>query len=227
MILLDDENLEDIGLGFKIVQSKKHYRFSVDSVLLANFVEVNSGECVVDLGTGSGIIPLLLSQKDEQVKIVGIEFQQSLAQMAKKSVRYNNQDSRITIIEGDLKESPFLLKGVKWDKVVSNPPYFRKEDTRISPKKEIAIARHEIKCNLEDVVKAASLLLKPGGGFYLVHRYERLTEILTFSKKYELYPARLQTVSVNGDTQPHLILAKFLYKVEKECRWLSRKYLKK
>lgn len=185
-MFFEDEVLEDIGGGLKIIHNKNSYRFSEDSVLLANFVDLNPGERLLDLGTGSGILPLLLIQRESNLNITGIEIQKELANMAQRSIKYNNLEKKITIVQGDLKEAGELFPETKWDKIIANPPYFRVNEGRISFRNNIAIARHEIKCTLADIVKTASLLLKSKGSFYIVHRYQRLDELISLCRENSL-----------------------------------------
>ncbi|KUO52858.1 MAG: hypothetical protein APF76_14625 [Desulfitibacter sp. BRH_c19] len=210
MILLEGERLEDIGSGLKIIQNKEYYRFSEDSVLLVHFIGFHPGDSILDLGTGSGIIPLLLIQRENNLKITGIEIQKELAYMAQRSIEYNNFEKSISIIQGDLRDSARLFGNKKWDRVVTNPPYFRVNEGRVSPKENIAIARHEIKCTLEEIIETASSLLKAQGSFYIVHRYDRLLEILLLCRKNGLFPTREQPISAQVKKSPHLILV--------ECR---------
>lgn len=224
MIFLEGEALEDIGGGLKIIQNKNNYRFSEDSILLADFVDLEPGERLLDLGTGSGIIPLLLIQKERNLNITGIEIQKDLAYMAQRSIYFNNLENKITIVQGDLKEADKFFPDSKWDKVIANPPYFRVNEGRVSPKRNIAIARHEIECTLADVVKAAEALLKPMGSFYIVYRHKRLCELLSLCRKNRLFPCRLQPISANKNKPPHLILLKCLYQKEVELEELPTCY---
>ena len=209
-MLLEDEALEGIGGGLKIIQNRNSYRFSEDSILLADFVDLNPGESILDLGTGSGILPLLLIQRERNLKITGIEIQHEMASMAQRSIKYNDLEKEITIVQGDLREVSKMFPKTKWDKVITNPPYFRVNEGRISPKNNISIARHEIKCTLKEVIKAASLLLKPKGSFYIVHRYKRLNELIFLCKESYLFPYEIQPVSAHKDKPPHLVLVKCL-----------------
>ncbi|MBS3969896.1 MAG: methyltransferase [Clostridia bacterium] len=213
-MLFEGEALEDIGGGLKIIQSRNNYRFSEDSILLADFVDLNPGESLLDLGTGSGILPLLLIRRERSLNITGIEIQQELASMAQRSIKYNNLEKKITIVQGDLREAGKLFPGARWDKVIANPPYFRVNEGRISHKNNIAIARHEIECTLTDIVKAAGLLLKPMGSFYIVYGHHRLSELLSLCKENCLCPYQLQPVSAHKDKPPYLVLVKCLHQEE-------------
>jgi len=212
-MLYEDESFEDIGGGLKIIQSKNNYRFSEDSTLLAEFVDLNPGESLLDLGAGSGILPLLLIQKERNLNITGIEIQQDLADMARRSIRYNDLEEKIKIVQGDLKEANKLFTWTRWDKVISNPPYFSVSESRISTRNNIAIAKQEIKCTLADVIKAASLLLKPMGSFYIVHRYQRLEELISLCEKEGLICHKQKFISANKNKSPNIVVVKFLHMI--------------
>lgn len=209
--LFEDEVLEDIGGGLKIIQSRNAYRFSEDSVLFADFVEVSPDESLLDLGTGSGILPLLIIQKEESLNITGIEIHQKLADMARRSIKYNNLEEKITIVHGDLREADKLFPADKWDKLITNPPYFRADEGRISPNNSVAIAKHEVECTLADILKATCLLLKPGGSFYIVYTYQRLDELVSLCRETGLIPCELYPVLAHENEPPRLILVKCLY----------------
>ena len=209
--LFEDEVLEDIGGGLKIIQSRNAYRFSEDSVLFADFVEVSPDESLLDLGTGSGILPLLIIQKEESLNITGIEIHQKLADMARRSIKYNNLEEKITIVHGDLREADKLFPADKWDKLITNPPYFRADEGRISPNNSVAIAKHEIECTLADILKATCLLLKPGGSFYIVYTYQRLDELVSLCRENRLIPCEVYPIRVHENELPRLILVKCLY----------------
>ncbi len=224
-MLLEGESLEDIGGGLKIIQSRNYYRFSEDSVLLADFVDLNPGDSLLDIGTGSGILPLLLIQRERSLNIIGIEIQQELASMAQRSIKYNNLEKSIRIVHGDLREAGKLLPRTRWDKVITNPPYFQVNEGRISPRKNIAIARHEINCTLADIIRTAGLLLKAKGSFYVVYRYHRLSELLTLCQENCLYPYQLQPISAHKNKPPHLVLLKCLHQEEVNLVELPTSYL--
>ncbi len=204
--LKSEEVLEDLDNELKIIQNKKLYRFSEDPVLLAKFTDVYAGNKIVDLGTGSGIILFLLYAKEPDIKAVGIEIQFFLADMATRSVKYNNLCEKIKILQEDLKKPYKYLKQNSWDLVVSNPPYIPLNKGRISPKKEIAAARQEVYCNLNDVISSAAFLLKKGGAFNMIHRAQRLPEIMYQLKDKELTPSKLQFVSSHEGKDPFLVL---------------------
>lgn len=204
--LLSHESLEDLSGNIKIIQNKNLYRFNEDSVLLADFTRVDKKSRVVDLGTGSGVLLLLLFAREPSIEGVGVEIQRELAEMASRSVSYNGLAGKIKVINNDLKNAQQFLTKNSWDLVVSNPPYIPKGKGRTSPRREIAIARQEIYCTLQDVINTAAMLLKPGGSFAMVHRVERLPEIMVLFKKNDLEPRRMQLVAASENKAPYLVL---------------------
>lgn len=202
-----NEVVDDIGYGLKIIQKRKGVKFGIDAVLLSHFVTVKKHDAVADLGTGSGIIPLLLYGIHRgNITVTGIEIQPSYADMAQRSVKLNGLEERIRIVKGDLKEASRILGSENFDVVVTNPPYRKACDGKISPDDERAIARHEILCTLEDIIKTANSLLKYGGRFAMVHLPERLPEIMCAVKKYSLEPKRMRLVYPYSQSPPSLML---------------------
>lgn len=193
IILQRQEQLEELRENLFIVQHKEGYRFSLDAVLVAGFVQPKPGEKIFDLGTGSGVIPLLLWAREPELWLTGLEIQARLAKQAQKSVTINGLDERITIIQGDLKELKQEWLG-RWDTVVTNPPFFAGHSGRINPSEEKALARHELACTLEDIVLAAHKLLKKQGRFILIHKPERLSELLKLFSLYRFSLTRLTFV---------------------------------
>ncbi|GAV22935.1 tRNA1(Val) (adenine(37)-N6)-methyltransferase [Carboxydothermus pertinax] len=206
---LPPERVDDLKrAGLKIYQNPAFFCFAVDSVLLAWFTRTNPKDRVVDLGTGNGVIPLLLYGRNPDVeKIYGIEIQEKLYELAVKSVALNNLQAKIEIVLGDLKEAPAIL-GSGFDVVTANPPYRKKGDGRLNPIPEVAIARHELLTTLEEVVAAAAKLLKPRGAFYLVHIPERMPEIFLLFSSYGLNPEVLLPVQPRPGEKVNLILLK-------------------
>lgn len=200
------EKLEPLGKNLFIIQHRQGYRFSLDAVLLAGFVEPKPKEKIFDLGTGSGVIPLLLWLRQPEIRVTGLELQPRLADQAQRSVRVNGLEEQITIINGDLKE----LKGEwldRWDVVVANPPFFAIEaGGRINENREKAIARHELACSLEDVIRAARRLLKGRGRFVLIHRSERIQEILELLSFHQFTLTRLAFVHPFPEAPADLVL---------------------
>ena len=192
--------------GYKIIQNKKKFCFGMDAVLLSGFASVREGENILDLGTGTGIIPILLAGKTEGRHFTGLEIQTESADMARRSVLHNHLEDRISIIEGDIREAGKIFPPAFFDVITSNPPYMTGQHGLVNPNKEKAIARHEICCTLEDVVGQTARLLRVGGRFYMVHRPFRLAEILHMLVEYRLEPKRLQLVYPFIDKEPNMVL---------------------
>lgn len=191
--IFDNETIDDLILGgLKIIQKKKGFRFAIDAVLLAHFATVKKGAKIIDLGTGTGVIPLILSTRGRDLEITGVEIQKQVAQMAQRSIALNHLEG-IKIINTDFNDLD-SMHHTKYDLVVSNPPYLPVDRGKISPSEEIALSRHELKCSLEDLVKSAVLLLKNQGRFALIHRSDRLAEIIALLTTHKLEPKRIRLV---------------------------------
>ena len=207
MELKAGERLDDLNRnGYKIIQDEKRFCFGMDAVLLAGFAKVKPEETMVDLGTGTGVIPILLEARSEGAHFIGLEIQEESADMARRSVAYNHLEDKITICTGDIKDATKIFGASSYDVVTSNPPYMIGQHGLVNPDSEKAIARHEILCTLEDVVSQAAGLLKPKGRFYMVHRPFRLPEIMAVMMKYRLEPKRMQLVYPYIDKEPNMVL---------------------
>jgi len=205
--LKENEKIEDLQCdGLKIIQNKKWFCFGMDAVLLANFCDVKNNSKVVDLGTGTGVIPILLSCKRNISNAVGIEIQKEVAEMASRSVELNNLQDKIEILNIDLKEATKYLEPHSFDAVISNPPYKLNNSGIINPNDQKAVSRHEIKCTLEDVISAASSLLKQYGRFYMVHRPDRLVDIICLLRQYKLEPKQIRFVHPRFGEKPNMVL---------------------
>lgn len=203
----EDERIDDLQRnGYRIIQKKDGFCFGMDAVLLSGFARVREGETALDLGTGTGIIPILLEAKTEGKHFTGLEIQEEFAGMAVRSVRLNTLEERVEIIQGDIKEASRLFGKASFDVVTSNPPYMNDSHGLKNPDLPKAIARHEVLCTLEDVVREAALLLKPGGRFYMVHRPHRLAEIITVLKEHRLEPKRMKMVHPFVDKEANMVL---------------------
>lgn len=200
-----DETVDTFLNGkLRIIQSQRGYRFSVDALLLAEFVSIKDEDLVIDLGAGSGIISLFLATKRKVGFIVGIELQKELASQAQRNVALNELERKIAIIQGDLRHLP-LARGFA-DVVVCNPPYRQQRSGRINPDESKAIARHEIAASLDAILAAAKALLKPGGRLTLIYPANRLTEIFTKMRKEGLEPKRLQIIFPDSASYAKLAL---------------------
>ena len=203
----EDERIDDLQRnGYRIIQKKKGFCFGMDAVLLSGFAQVKEGEVAVDLGTGTGIIPILLEAKTKGKHFTGLEIQKEVAEMAERSVRLNHLEDRVDIVRGDIKEASRLFGKASFDVVTSNPPYMNDNHGLKNPELPKAIARHEVFCTLDDVCREASLLLKSGGRFYMVHRPHRLAEIITALKTYKLEPKRMKLVHPFADKEANMVL---------------------
>ena len=203
----EDERIDDLQRnGYRIIQKKKGFCFGMDAVLLSGFAQVKEGEVAVDLGTGTGIIPILLEAKTKGKHFTGLEIQEEVAEMAGRSVRLNQLENRVDIVRGDIKEASRLFGKASFDVVTSNPPYMNDNHGLKNPELPKAIARHEVFCALDDVCREESLLLKSGGRFYMVHRPHRLAEIITALKTYKLEPKRMKLVHPFVDKEANMVL---------------------
>ncbi|MGP1611842.1 MAG: tRNA1(Val) (adenine(37)-N6)-methyltransferase [Catonella sp.] len=204
--LKEKERLDDLEIsGLHIIQSPDKFCFGMDAVLLSGFAYAKKGNKVIDLGTGTGILPLLLWAKTDGEHFTGLEIQEESADMARRSIE-GNKITNIDIINGDIKDVSRLFDKQSFDIVTSNPPYMINEHGIVNPDAPKQIARHEILCNLEDVVKAAGYLLKANGKFFMVHRPFRLPEIFESLKKYSLEPKRMRLVYPSKDKEPNMVL---------------------
>ncbi len=205
--LKENEKIEDLQCkGLKIIQNKKWFCFGMDAVLLTNYCDIKNNSRIVDLGTGTGIIPILLSGKRNYSKAYGIEIQAEIAEMAQRSVKLNSLQEKIEILNIDLKQALEYLEADSFDAVISNPPYKLYKSGIINPDDKKAISRHEIKCSLEDVISTASQLLKQYGSFYMVHRPDRLADIMCLLRKYRLEPKQIRFVHPKVKAKANMIL---------------------
>ena len=205
--LLPGERLDDLHRnGFQIIQNKEKFCFGMDAVLLSGFARVKPGEMTLDLGTGTGIIPILLAAKTRGRHFTGLEIQPESADMARRSVLLNGLEERISIVEGDIREAAERFDAASFDVITSNPPYMTGNHGLVNPNLPKAIARHEICCTLRELVAATEKLLRPGGRFYLVHRPFRLAEIMTELTAHHLEPKRMRLVYPFVDKEPNMVL---------------------
>ncbi len=207
MILNNNEKIEDLeDKRLKIIQAKDSYRFSVDSILLLNFIRLKNYENIIDLGTGSGIIPLLLFGKKKGLSIYGVEIQKDLADMARRSVELNKLQNGITIIQEDFRNLKNNFKNQQFDVVVSNPPYISMGQGKINPSINKAIARHEIKGDLEDMISVSNYLLKNKGRIYLIYRSAKLIKLVITLKRYGIEPKVIKLIHPRPGENANLVL---------------------
>lgn len=201
------ERLDDLQLnGLELIQNPDKFCFGVDAVLLSDFVRVRQGERVLDLGTGNGIIPVLLSAKTEAAHLTGLEIQEESAEMARRSIAHNHLEEKIDIVTGDIKEAAEIFKPAFFDVITTNPPYMPADHGLKNPDDGKAIARHEVLCSLDDILRESMRLLQDKGRFYMVHRPFRLTEILIKMNHYKIEPKRIQFVHPFIDREPNMVL---------------------
>lgn len=205
--LKENERLDDLQRnGLQIIQKTDGFCFGMDAVLLSGFAAVKPGERVLDLGTGTGIIPLLLSAKTEGEHFSALEIQDEIARMAERSVKLNHLENKIEIVHGDIKEASRIFGAASFDVATTNPPYMNDSHGLKNPTEVKAISRHEVLCTLEDVVREGAKVLKPGGRMYMVHRPHRLIEILGTMKQYKLEPKRMKLVHPFRDKDANMVL---------------------
>ncbi|MBQ2053415.1 MAG: tRNA1(Val) (adenine(37)-N6)-methyltransferase [Eubacterium sp.] len=220
-ILKENERIDDLDVnGFRIIQNPFCFCFGMDAVLLANFVKVSSKAKCIDIGTGTGVIPLISTAKNRGSHWTGLEVQSNMVDMASRSVELNDAGDRISIVEGDVRNVREIFKPCSFKVVTSNPPYMKQPAGLQSSSDTINISRAEIMANLEDVVSAASYLLPTRGTFAMVHRPSRLPEIMEVLLKYRLEPKRLQLVQPTRDKEANLVLIECVKEAGKELRLL-------
>lgn len=205
--LKEGERLDDLQRNhYRIIQNPRKFCFGMDAVLLSGFVRISPGETVLDMGTGTGIIPLLLAAKTDAAALTGLEIQEESVDMAQRSVALNGLQERVRICRGDIKEASVFFGTGSFDVVTSNPPYMIEGHGLVNPASPKAIARHEVLCSFEDVARETAKLVKPGGRFFLVHRPFRLSEIMVTLSRYQLEPKRMQLVYPYVDKEPNMVL---------------------
>ena len=192
--------------GYRIIQDKERFCFGIDAVLLSGFAMAKKGEKVLDLGTGTGIIPILMEAKTEARHFKALEIQKESAEMARRSVALNGLENKIEIVDGDIKEASKIFGGAAFNVVTTNPPYMTESHGVQNPEEPKAIARHEIKCSLEDVIRESAKVLVPGGRFYMVHRPRRLVDIISLMREYKIEPKRIRMVHPFADKEANMVL---------------------
>ena len=206
----ENERIDDLQLnGLKIIQNKKAFCYGIDSVLLSDFSkEIKENSKVLDLGSGNGIIGFLLCGKTNLKNIIGIEIQADNCEMATRSILLNNLQDRFQMIKGDIKNIEELVPRESFDAVVSNPPYKRENSGVTNDSQTKIIARHEVLCNLEDVIKAAFFALKEKGNLYIIHRPERIVDLLESMRRNRIEPKVIRLIEPKEGKKPNLVLVK-------------------
>ena len=212
------ERIDDLQLkGLKIIQNPQGFCFGIDAVLLANHVKLKPKDRVVDLGTGTGIIPILLAGKSKTCTFQGLELQAPVLDMAKRSVALNQLEDRIEMIQGDIKAVGKIFPKSVYDVVTANPPYMHGEGL-INPKDAKAISRHEVACELEDVIEGAESLLRTHGRFFMIHRPNRLVDIMFYMRQYGIEPKGLTMIQPKKGKAPNLLIIEGKKGAKKELK---------
>lgn len=219
--LRENERLDDLGRkGYRIIQNTKIFCFGIDAILLSAFAKMNETDSAIDLGTGNGIIPMLMEARYGGSHLYGLEIQDINVELARRSIEMNGLLGKVEVVQGDIKEASQIFGAGRYDVVTSNPPYMNENHGLTNPDSHKAIARHEILCTLEDVVREASKLLKVNGHFYMIHRPHRLVEIFDTLTRYKLEPKRVRFVHPFVDKEANMVLidairgAKSMVKIE-------------
>lgn len=225
-MILNDECLDDLQTGgLFLIQKKNGFKFGVDAVLLADFAKDARSQKTLDLCTGTGIVPVLLSHKTNTPVIRGIEIQADIADMAQRSVEYNKIDGRVEIICGDLLDAPEIYGKSCFDKITCNPPYMKKGAGIKNDADTMTVSRHEITCTLDDVIRVSAQLLISKGRFFMIHRTSRLADILCTMRKYRIEPKRLRLVCPSPYKAPNLVLVEGMLDGGEELKMLPPLYI--
>ena len=206
MELKNSEVLEDLGNGFHIIQDKEKFCYGTDAAVLANFAVAKPKEKVIDLCSGTGIVPILMCKNTHCNHFTALEIQEDMCLLIERSIAVNQLENRLQVKCGDLKLVKEYYASGSFDVVTCNPPYMIPGTGKTNESESVRIARHEIMCNLEDVIRAAAYLVKSGGRFYLVHRAERLVDIFTIMRLNRIEPKRLTWVMATPKSEPSLVL---------------------
>ena len=205
--LLPGERIDELQRnGYRIIQNPERFCFGMDAVLLSGFARAKKQERCLDLGCGNGIIPILMEAKTEGKHFTGLEIQPESADMARRSVALNGLQDRIDIVEGDIKDASKIFEASSFHVVTTNPPYMTAQHGLTNVYEAKTIARHEVLCNLEDIIRESARLLMPGGRFYMVHRPFRLAEIISLMVQYRMEPKRMRLVYPYVDREPNMVL---------------------
>ena len=205
-LVKENERVDDLQNGYYIIQDPRKFCFGMDAVLLSGFARVKKGEKVLDMGTGTGIIPVLLASKTVGEHFTGLEIQEECAEMAARSVKYNNLEDRVSIRQGDIKEAVSIFGAASFHVVTCNPPYMIGQHGIQNVNSAKTIARHEVLCTLDDILRESARLLTFHGRFYMVHRPFRLAEIFTKMTSYGIEPKRIRFVHPYVDKEPNMVL---------------------
>lgn len=210
ILLKDGERIDDLQIGnLKIIQNESGFCFGIDAVLLSDFAkDIKENSAVLDLGTGTGIISILLCEKTKLKKIIGVEVQEDVSEMTRRSIKLNNLENKFEIINKNILDLEKVLEKESFDVIVTNPPYKKKDTGILSKESRNLISRHEILAELEDFIKISNKMLKDKGEFYMVHRPDRIADIFFLMRKYKIEPKEVRLVYSNKNSSPKLILIK-------------------
>ena len=207
----EGERLDDLQMkGYQIIQSPGSFCFGMDAVLLSSFAKVKKQERALDLGTGTGILPILLEAKNEGKHYTGLEIQEASADMARRSVEYNGLGDKVDIVTGDIRKASEIFGAASFPVITVNPPYMIGEHGLKNENEALYSARHEVLCTLEDVLRESARILTPKGRFYMVHRPFRLPEILAKMSAHRIEPKRMRLVHPYIDKEPNMVLVEGL-----------------
>ena len=205
--LKPNERLDDLMIkGYEIIQSPGRFCFGMDAILLSSFATVKKNETALDLGSGTGILPILLEAKNEGAHYTGLEIKEESADMARRSVRHNHLQDKVDIITGDIKEASAIFGAASFHVITTNPPYMIGDHGLKNENEALYIARHEVLCTLDDILRESARLLKPKGRFYMIHRPFRLPEILSKMTAAGIEPKRMRLVYPFVDKEPNMVL---------------------
>ena len=206
-LIHEGERLDELQRnGYGIIQNPARFCFGMDAVLLSGFAKAKAGEKVLDLGTGTGIIPILMEAKTDAADFTALEIQEESADMARRSVAYNHLEDKIKVVTGDIKDASNIFGASSFHVITTNPPYMIGTHGENSPSTAKAIARHEVLCTLDDILRESAKMLMPGGRFYMVHRPFRMTEIICTLAKYKLETKRICMVHPFVSKEPNMLL---------------------
>lgn len=224
-MIRNDECLDDLQNGLFIIQKQNGFKFGIDAVLLSDFAKDTRSRNTLDLCTGTGIVPLLLSVKTDTPRICGLEIQSEIAQMAKRSVEYNKIGKRVEIVEGDLKNSVEIYGRCSFDKITCNPPYMKKGTAVRNEIDTKSISRHEVMCTLDDIMRVSRELLVSKGRLFMIHRPSRLADILCAMRKYRVEPKRIRFIHPEVNKAPNLVLVEGMKDGGEELKFLPPLYV--
>ena len=225
-LIHEGERLDELQRnGYGIIQNPARFCFGMDAVLLSGFAKAKAGEKVLDLGTGTGIIPILMEAKTDAADFTALEIQEESADMARRSVAYNHLEDKIKVVTGDIRDASNIFGASSFHVVTTNPPYMTAQHGLTNVYEAKTIARHEVLCTLDDILRESARLLMPGGRFYMVHRPFRLAEIMSKMVEYKIEPKRMRFVHPSYDKVPNMVLIEGMRDGGEELKLLPPLYV--